>query len=450
MAEAGASQGKVSLWKVPGFPETMVAVAAAFGAWSLLLPVLPMAVLDAGGSNTLAGGSTGAFMAATVITQMFTPWLLSRFGYRPVMAVAAGMLGIPALGHLLGMEVWQVLLFSALRGVGFGALTVAESALIAELVPLRLLGKATGTMGLFIGLSQMIFLPVGLAMAENISFASTYYTAAAIACLAVVMCLRLPSVHPRSSGESETAEAPRASTWKLVIVPALALTTLSMSYGVVSSFLPASVREIDPETGAVLGGLMLSIVGGSVMVSRLFAGVVADRLGEPGHLYIPAQVIGGVGMLLMAAAMINGWSVWWMVLASVFFGIAFGIAQNEALLSMFNRLPRSKISQASAVWNIFYDAGTGLGSVVLAALVTGYGYAGAYGAGGVIILAGILMTGLDTILGRHRVAEIDNIRTRLRRLRKAPARNQRRTVTRTEELKKNTLDNVNNVDKELD
>ena len=241
-----------------------------------------------------------------------------------------------------------------------------------------------------------------------------------------------------------------ASTWKLVIVPALALTTLSMSYGVVSSFLPASVREIDPETGAVLGGLMLSIVGGSVMVSRLFAGVVADRLGEPGHLYIPAQVIGGVGMLLMAAAMINGWSVWWMVLASVFFGIAFGIAQNEALLSMFNRLPRSKISQASAVWNIFYDAGTGLGSVVLAALVTGYGYAGAYGAGGVIILAGILMTGLDTILGRHRVAEIDNIRTRLRRLRKAPARNQRRTVTRTEELKKNTLDNVNNVDKELD
>ena len=30
---------------------------------------------------------------------------------------------------------------------------------------------------------------------------------------------------------------------------------------------------------------------------------------------------------------------------------------------MFDRLPRERVSEASAIWNIFYDGGTGLGSV---------------------------------------------------------------------------------------
>ncbi|QPK80357.1 MFS transporter [Corynebacterium lizhenjunii] len=410
----------------------MVAMTAAFGAWSLLLPLLPLAVLDHGGSAGLAGATTGIFMAATVVTQILTPWLLRRWGYRPVMAVSAAMLGVPALGHLLGMEPGLVLLFCALRGVGFGALTVAQSAMIAELVPLRYLGKATGTMGVFVGLSQMLFLPAGLWIQGQWSYDAAYITAACMGALGMVMCVRLPSIKPApAQGRSKTAAvedratpaedpAPprRAATWKLVLVPALSVTTLSMSYGLIASFLPASVREIDPVTGAVLGGIMLSVVGGAAMVFRYFAGMVADRTGKPGLLSIPSQLVAFSGLALMAGTMAYHWHVGWLVVAAVLFGGAFGIIQNEALLSMFSRLPRENVSEASAVWNIFYDAGTGLGSVLLAGLVTAAGYATAYGAGALIILAGVVMTGLDFYLGAHRIAEHDNIKTRLQRMRK--------------------------------
>src|SRR5699024_8523268 len=128
---------KVSLWKVPGFAPTMVAVAAAFGAWSILLPVVPTQVIEEGGSATLAGASTGIFMAATVLTQIFTPWMLRKFGYRRLMAVSAFMVGVPALGHLWGTDAWVVLLFSALRGTGAGALTVAAAGLVAELITMK-------------------------------------------------------------------------------------------------------------------------------------------------------------------------------------------------------------------------------------------------------------------------------------------------------------------------
>lgn len=411
-----------SMWKAPGFVPTLIAVAAAFGAWSLLLPVIPLAVIEAGQSETLAGASTGVFMAATVLTQIFTPKMLRTFGYNPVMVFAAFMLGVPALGHILGMDAWIVLLFSALRGVGFGALTVAESALIAELVPVRLLGKATGMLGVFIGLAQMLCLPLGLAIAERAGFDIVFVIAAVVALVAAVMCLAIPRLkaapksdpsayrHPEERGQAEV------STWKLVLVPALAVTSLSMSFGAVSSFLPAAVREIDPVTGAVIGGLMLSITGGSSMVFRYLAGMVADRRGLPGTTMIPAQVVGFAGMALMALVVANGWSVWLLVAAGIMFGGGFGAVQNEALLSMFYRLPRSKVSEASAVWNMAFDAGTGLGSFIFGAVAAQLAYSGAFGAGALVVVLGVGVTVADAVIGRHRIAEYGNIRARLRQV----------------------------------
>lgn len=420
-----------SIWKSPGFTPTLVAVAAAFGAWSLLLPVIPTSVLDSGGSAALAGGSTGIFMLATVLTQMVTPKMLRTIGYNPVMVAAAFMLGVPALGHLLGTDAWVVLLFSALRGIGFGAITVAQSALVAELVPVRFLGKATGMLGVFIGLSQMLLLPAGLFIAEALSYGAVYVTAAVIALVAAVMSLRIPQLkaaapQPERSVEPADGNAPQVSMWKLVLVPALALTTLSMSFGAVSSFLPAAVREIDPVAGAVIGGFMLSITGGASMVSRYVVGVIADRTGQPGGLMIYAQLSGLLGMGLMALTVAGGWSVWLLVVAAVLFGAAFGAVQNESLLSMFHRLPRSKVSQASAVWNIFYDAGTGLGSVVYGAIVATWYYSGAFTAGTLIIAVGIVMTLADWVMGRNRVTEYDNIRTRLKQVRVRPGSRRRR------------------------
>lgn len=421
MAQAGLTRAEIenldSMWKAPGFIPTLVAVFAAFGSWSLLLPVIPLAALDAGHSTTLAGASTGIFMAATVATQVFTPGALRRVGYNPVMVVSALMLGIPALGHLLGLEVWNLLLFSALRGIGFGALTVAESALIAELVPARFLGKASGMLGVFIGVAQMICLPLGLFLANRVGFDAVYILAAVVALVAGLMCLRIPRIKAQARIEPTDHErAVSAPAWKLVLVPALAVTSLSMSFGAVSSFLPAAVQELDPVTGSVIAGFMLSITGGSAMVLRYGSGIIADRNGRPGATMIPGQVMGFAGVALMALVLANGWPVWWLILAGILFGGGFGIVQNEALLSMFFRLPRSRVSEASAVWNISYDAGTGLGSFLLGAVAAQVAYSGAYAVGAAIVALGILATVADRVVGAYRITEINNTRARLRLL----------------------------------
>ncbi|WP_167382090.1 MFS transporter [Corynebacterium suranareeae] len=405
------------MWKSPGFVAVLVAVAAAFGSWSLLLPVVPLAVLNNGGSSAVAGATTGIFMAATVLTQIFTPAALRKIGYTPVMAFAAFMLGVPAIGYVFSVEPIPVLLVSALRGIGFGALTVAESALVAELVPVRFLGKASGMLGVFIGLSQMLFLPTGLALGDQFGYNVVYILGAAIALVAAVMCLRIPKVKAAAKQQPKVTEQERSvSTWKLVLIPSLAVTTLSMTFGAVSSFLPAAVIELDPGLGAALAGIILSITGGSSMVFRYLSGVIADRRGMPGTTMIPAQIIGFLGVALITATIFQGWSVWLLIIGAVMFGGGFGMVQNEALLSMFFRLPRSKVSEASAIWNIAFDSGTGIGSFLLGIVAASLAYSGAFGAGAAVILFGIILTTADRIIGHHRITEYNNTRARLRQV----------------------------------
>src|SRR5699024_11697769 len=71
-----------SVWQAPGLKATLISVFCAFGGWAILLSVIPLAIIEAGGSETMAGASTGIFMGATVATQYFTPRILRKVGDR--------------------------------------------------------------------------------------------------------------------------------------------------------------------------------------------------------------------------------------------------------------------------------------------------------------------------------------------------------------------------------
>jgi len=92
----GEVESLTNVWRARGLLPVLVAVASAFAAWALLLPVVPTAVIDAGQPASLAGLSTGVFMFATVITQIFTPKALKTFGFGWVLAISSLLLGIPA------------------------------------------------------------------------------------------------------------------------------------------------------------------------------------------------------------------------------------------------------------------------------------------------------------------------------------------------------------------
>ncbi|MFD0801059.1 MFS transporter, partial [Streptomonospora algeriensis] len=75
------------------------------------------------------------------------------------------------------------------------------------------------------------------------------------------------------------------------------------------------------------------------------------------------------------------------VVGAGLFGAGFGAVQNDTIVIMFRRAGTRAYGTASAVWNIGYDAGTGLGSFFLGVAIQAAGYGPAFAAMGVALAA---------------------------------------------------------------
>jgi hypothetical protein len=65
------------------------------------------------------------------------------------------------------------------------------------------------------------------------------------------------------------------------------------------------------------------------------------------------------------------------------------VVQNDALTVLFAAFGSSGYGAASAVWNIAYDAGTGVGALGLGAVAEPFGYSAAFGVAAVLLGCGV-------------------------------------------------------------
>src|SRR5699024_6782611 len=124
---------------------------------------------------------------------------------------------------------------SGVRGVGFGMVTVAGTALAARLVPGEQLGRATAFYGLAVGIPQVFILPGGVALAVTIGVGPTFCATRACGVIAAALSSgtwfadgrhsrsALRST-PRASGTSDSGEDPRCAALTAVLTAPLVMT----------------------------------------------------------------------------------------------------------------------------------------------------------------------------------------------------------------------------------
>ncbi len=363
------------LLRARGILVALLMGATTFGGWSLLLPVVPLAIADGGGSAAAAGASTAVFMATTVATQLKVPALLRRYGYRAVLAVGCVLLGPPSLAFLWSTATGPALVISAIRGIGFGLVTVAGIGLLAELAPRKLLGRVTGANGVAIAAAQMLVLPLGLALYESGFTTAVFVLGALIPTLSLVTITRLPVV-----AKPGMPTGRKGLPARVLLVPCVSMFVVAAAYGGMSSLLP-----IATENRAAIAGFALSVSAGAMLVGRYGAGVIADRIGA-GRTLVPALLCAaaGMGLLALSVAGVGGGAA--LVAGALAFGAGFGAVQNEALLTLLASAGPDRVGAASAAWNIAYDGGTGVGALALGVVAGLVGYPAVFTLAGVVAL----------------------------------------------------------------
>ncbi|MER5886685.1 MFS transporter [Streptomyces sp. NPDC001941] len=360
----------------------LAATLGTFSNYAPLLSVAPLWSAEGGTGNTGVGAATGVTMATTVGVQLFMRRLLARFTLRRILVLGALLLGLPTFAYPVSAGLGWVLAISAVRGVGFGMVAVAGSALVAELVAPGSRGRAVGWYGIAVGLPQVVCLPLGVWAAGHLGFTAVFVAAGALSVLAAPLAAAItvrgdgaaprgPRVAPADAGRSGATGL--SGPFTLLVVAACAL-------GGVTSFLPLAL------TRPSAAPLALFLLSAAVIAGRWGAGVVNDRIGL-GRLLVPGVLACAVGMGgFGAAAVPEGGAPVLAAVAAVVYGAGFGALQNDTLLVMFRRARPGGHGKASTLWNMAYDGGTGIGSLAVGLFSPLLGVGGSFTAAAVLVL----------------------------------------------------------------
>ena len=158
-------------------PWLLGAAALWFSGFALLLPVAPLWVIRGGGDGLGAGLVTGVMMACTVLAQLSMRRALAGLGWRWTLVLGSGLLGLPALGHLATDQLWAVAALAALRGLGFGVVTVCGATAVAAFVEPGRRGRAIGALGLAAAAPQAVLVPVAPWLAGRAGFGLVFVLA---------------------------------------------------------------------------------------------------------------------------------------------------------------------------------------------------------------------------------------------------------------------------------
>ncbi len=366
-----------------------LATFATFFGFQLLLSVVPLYAKVAGGGSSGAGLATGTFMLSTVLTQVWMPRLLNRFGYRSVLPVGLLFLGLPSFFYPLARGVPEILAVTLARGVGFGIATVVFAALIVELAPPKRRGEALGVLGVAITLPTIFCNPLGLWLVDLSGYDIVFAIGGAAPLFGLLIALGVrgaaSSRREREAGFLEGIG--RGPLLRLFLLFSAATSAM----GVLVTFLPLAV----PDSGPFSSAAALLVFGVTSTASRLWAGRFGDRK-DPHLLLAPGLLAGAVGM----AALPQGGPV--MLGGALLLGAGLGLLMSSTLILTMNRVAEGERGLGSTLWNVSFDAGTGAGAFLFGFLVSASGFASAFYLSSVLLLSALALVALDR--PRHRGA----------------------------------------------
>jgi len=254
---------------------------------------------------------------------------------------------------------------------------VAGASLVASLVPSARRSEGFGVLGLVAGVPAVVALPAGVWLSERVGYGPVFVAGAvaSLACLAV-----MPSLPGRLVGAGNPVGVLEGLRMPGQLRPALIFLLTAMGTGIAVTFLPLAIRG----SGHVAA---LALLANTVaaMAARWIAGRFGSRHRQAG-LLIGGTAVGGagvatLGLLAYPAAVITG---------AVLLGIGFGVAQNAVLTLLFDRVTAAGYDMASAMYNLAYDAGMGLGAAGFGAVAVRIGYRGAFLLTGALMLVALV------------------------------------------------------------
>jgi EmrB/QacA subfamily drug resistance transporter len=312
---------------------------------------LPRIVTDLGG-NDLYTWVVTIYLLTSTITVPFYGKLSDLYGRRPMLMIGISLFLVGSVLSGLSQEMWQLILFRGIQGLGAGALFPIALAVIGDLFTPAERGKYQGLFGAVFGISFLIGPGLGGFLTDSVSWHWIFFVNLPIGIISLFVIWRLlPTI--KRSGASRTFDYLGAIVFTVAIGFLLVGLTNKqagdwteltvggfIAIGLLGSALFAFIESRAKEpivpldlwrnrtyASSIISTFLVSFgfFGAIIFLPRWFQVVRGESATSSGYLIFP-MLIGLIGSSIVAGALVSRTGKYKAIVISALVAMTVGIA----------------------------------------------------------------------------------------------------------------------------
>jgi predicted MFS family arabinose efflux permease len=347
---------------------------------SVFTSILPVYVLDIGGTNTDTGMMMTGLTILGMITRIIVAPLIDRTGRKKLIVIGSGLYFVNSLLFCFTSDLKVIFVLRVLHGFTQGIFFPVPPTMVADISPANMLVDAIGFFGIASSVAMAITPSVGLAIYERTGALMVFAIASIAALISFVLALFINEHYVRKSIEEDPdkkgAQHKLSKSFIIVIsIPSVIMLFLSIGNSSITNFItPCGLSR-----GIQNISIFFLVNHITMIIFRLFIGRLIRKVSEQICIFsgIILSAI-GTGTVAFANDMLL------IIIAAIMVGIGMTAASQLLQVQILSSVPDNKRGVANSVYMLLSDTGNGIGSALWGFISTGSGYVLTYIAAGMI------------------------------------------------------------------
>ena len=368
-----------------------------FGVFYLLLPVVPLYIIELGGSPSTVGLIMGLMAPVAALGAPLYGLGVDRWSRKGMVAVGLAINGLGAVILPLITMPWLLLLPDLVRRIGTGAAGTGTRTAIVDISPENRRGEGLATFTTAHNLGTAIMPLAGVALMGWAGILPVAVASGALTALGLLGLIWVRETRPSRPTSKPAAESQergaRAGLLYRTVTPEAWMPAVVLLLFVVAFFGSlAFVSVLAQERGIGGFSIFFTVYGITVLGSRLVVGRLSDIYGR-GTVIVPCLLLGIVAMVLLATAN----SLPMLLVAAVTLAVGWGSAFPTLLTLATDWSPSDRYGTTMAMMSAFFALGTAVGAMAVGYVADLWGFGAAF-----LMVGGLLMVALGIFLGEYR------------------------------------------------
>jgi len=344
-------------------PVYLPAVLLGVSAQAILI-LLPLYVLEVGGSLAAASAAVGFRGLGMVALDIPAGMLAARIGDKRVMLLAIVLLGVAQIGFTMTQDISLIWLIAFINGAGASSFLLGRMSFITAACPPRSRGRVIAMLAGAMRGSALVGPLAGAAIVEIAGYATAFYAAliASILAFVVIAVFTHHETPPARDLKLRSVLKLSVEYRKVFSTAGVAAITFMLMRSARTVLIPLIGAAVGLDIGAI--GLIVSISASVDIILFFPAGLIMDKYGRRATA-VPSSALMAISLATMALA--GGF--YSLLAVAVLAGIANGLSTGIVMTLGTDLAPPERRSEFLGIWRLLTDLGATTGPMAIGAVV---------------------------------------------------------------------------------